>query len=42
MTKTLCQLPSLKVKLVDTKDGGVIVQNTIEASSITEVKRQQC
>ena len=39
-TKDLYQLASLKVILVDVGDGGVIIQNTVESSFVTEVKER--
>ncbi|XP_070017603.1 uncharacterized protein [Nicotiana sylvestris] len=41
MTKYLCQLASLQVRLVDVEDGCILVQNTAKSSFVTEVKEQQ-
>ncbi|XP_070039101.1 uncharacterized protein [Nicotiana tomentosiformis] len=41
MTKYLCQLASLQVRLVDAEDGRILVQNTAKSSFVTEVKERQ-
>ncbi|XP_070050015.1 uncharacterized protein [Nicotiana tomentosiformis] len=41
MTKYLCQLASLQVRLVDAEGGRILVQNTAKSSFVTEVKERQ-
>ncbi|XP_070049959.1 uncharacterized protein [Nicotiana tomentosiformis] len=41
MTKDLCQLASLHVRLVDVEGGRILVQNTEKSSFVTEVKERQ-
>ncbi|KAH0641960.1 hypothetical protein KY290_033563 [Solanum tuberosum] len=41
ITKDLCQLASLGVRLLKSPDEGVIVQNTAESSLVVEVKQKQ-
>nr|XP_016487448.1 PREDICTED: uncharacterized protein LOC107807549 [Nicotiana tabacum] len=41
MTKDLCQLASLQVRLVDAEGGRILVQNTEKSSFVTEVKERQ-
>ncbi|XP_016486701.2 uncharacterized protein LOC107806940 [Nicotiana tabacum] len=41
MTKYLCQLASLKVRLVDAEGGRILVQNTAKSSFVTEEKERQ-
>ncbi|XP_070043282.1 uncharacterized protein [Nicotiana tomentosiformis] len=40
MTKYLCQLASLQVRLVDAEGGRILVQNTAKSSFVTEVKER--
>nr|XP_016484198.1 PREDICTED: uncharacterized protein LOC107804779 [Nicotiana tabacum] len=41
MTKYLCQLANLQVRLVDAEGGRILVQNTTKSSFVTEVKERQ-
>ncbi|XP_070048937.1 uncharacterized protein [Nicotiana tomentosiformis] len=41
MTKYLCKLASLQVRLVDAEGGRILVQNTAKSSFVTEVKERQ-
>uniref|UniRef100_A0A1S4BU23 Retrotransposon gag domain-containing protein n=1 Tax=Nicotiana tabacum TaxID=4097 RepID=A0A1S4BU23_TOBAC len=41
MTKYLCQLANLQVRLVDAEGGRILVQNTAKSSFVTEVKERQ-
>ncbi|XP_070040029.1 uncharacterized protein [Nicotiana tomentosiformis] len=41
MTKYLCRLASLQVRLVDAEGGRILVQNTAKSSFVTEVKERQ-
>ncbi|XP_070050318.1 uncharacterized protein [Nicotiana tomentosiformis] len=41
MTKYLCQLASLQVRLVDAEGGRILIQNTAKSSFVTEVKERQ-
>lgn len=40
MTKELHQLTSLRVQLLDSNDGGVVILNTTESSLIAEVQER--
>nr|XP_016441064.1 PREDICTED: uncharacterized protein LOC107766740 [Nicotiana tabacum] len=41
MTKYLCHLANLQVRLVDAEGGRILVQNTAKSSLVTEVKERQ-
>ncbi|XP_070013471.1 uncharacterized protein [Nicotiana sylvestris] len=41
ITKYLCQLANLQVRLVDAEGGRILVQNTAKSSFVTEVKERQ-
>jgi len=41
MVKALQQLDNLQIWLLDTNDGGVVVQTTVESSLVAEVKKKQ-
>ena len=41
LTKELHQLANMRIRLLDSDDGGVTVQNTSESSLVAEVKARQ-
>ena len=41
ITKDLCQLVNLSVRLLESQDEGVIVRNAAESSLVVEVKKKQ-